>query len=186
MAKSIVAGSEPASSITLRRIDAAPVAVARRIVADITSSREFAEAFNSNDLRGWPIAVLPSQIKKALNCIGVVISSQVIVDKIPPGKLARKHPEVSLIQYRNLQTALDYGEILFEKANLPGRGNRPTLVVLHPDRDRWWRYAVKISPGRLFISTIFRCSHKSRERVLQRKGNIVIRGWGGKPRIGKQ
>ena len=183
MVKSIFTGSRSALQMAVKRIDAASDTAARRAVSDITSSREFADAFDSCDLRGWPIAVLPNQIIDGLNRIGVISSSKVVVDKIPPGKLARKHPEVSLAQYSNFQAALDCGEILFEPLGLPGRGNRPTLVVLYPDRNGWWRYAIKINPGRLFITTVFRCSNKSREKLLIKKGIIVIRKWNEDSRI---
>ena len=88
MVKSIFTGARSAAQMAVKRIDAASDTTARRAVSDITSSREFADTFDSCDLRGWPIAVLPNQIIDELNRIGVISYSKVIVDKIPLGKLS--------------------------------------------------------------------------------------------------
>ncbi len=150
--------------------------VARAAVREIVNSERFADTFRGSRLKGRPVGVLPVAISKAVKIAGVTTSAQVVFDYVRPGKF-RKHPEVSAEQYRHLQDALDYGEVLLEPPGRAKQGRRNTLLIHYRDRGDWWRYVVTIEKDKLPLLTVFRGSNIARQEVLKRMGLVVIKAW---------
>ena len=155
-------------------------AVAREAVRGILSSKLFARAFRRGDIRGWPVAVLPDDIRAALpeaysNASGLVVS------RVRQGKLARKHPEVGPAEIRAFQRALDRGEVLLDR---PTRRAHPSLVVHVPretgDEKTWWAWAAKLSEmrdGRAELVTVFPISDRGRRNKIESDQVSLLRAW---------
>ncbi len=130
------------------RLAEADPAIAQASIRETLSSELFRDAFGRGDTRGWPVGLIPGDIRDALpeayrDATGLVAS------RIPRGKLARKHPEVGPEEIRAFQDALDRGEILLE--TFPDK-RRTSLVVYAPrgagDEKTWWTWAVKLDETR--------------------------------------
>lgn len=105
-----------------------------------------------------------------------VRAGRVVFDGVHRRKLARRHPEVEIEQYRSLQAALDRGEVLLERP----RG-KPSLLAHAPsdDRGRWWRWVIKIDTkrGRLQLVTVLRIGQRQRANKRASEKVTAIRKW---------
>ncbi len=149
---------------------------ARTLIRETVNSEWFADTFLSGNLKGWPVGMLPVAIYEALKKAGVVTSAQIVIDNVQGGKF-RKHPEVSVEQYKYLQHALDHGEVLLERPGRVKQGPRNTLLIHYRDGDDWWRYVANIKKDKLYLLTVFRGSYIARQKVLKRTGLITIKPW---------
>ena len=172
------------------RMEAAPWAAARSTVARVTDDADFERAFVAGDVRAWPVAVMSDAILDALP--QELRGGRVVVDDVKKGKLAVKHPEVSVSEYRMLQNALDRGDVLLRRP--PTRRNRlPSLIVLVPVSDEraryclemhgkqvhWWFWAIKLNPNRAHpgLATVFATGHRVRQSLLEAEDVTVLRAW---------
>ena len=167
------AGPRFVNKIETDKLNRASPALARETIKDTVNSPGFEAAFQSGDVRDWPVAVLPADIAQALRNQGVEPPGQVVVDGIKPGKLRIKHPNVSMEQYQTLQRALDQGGVYLQA---PGKGGRkaPSLLADYQDgKGQWWFYAINLETMR--TRTIFDSSKQHRAKKL--KEVTVIREW---------
>ena len=173
-----VVGAE--SRILVKSANQAPPQVARDMVRETVMSDRFAEAFEGDALRDWPLAVVPETVLRSLSKGGVRTGAQVVTCQVKRGKLPRQHPEVGVEQMRLLQQTLDRGEVIREK---PGRAlqlKRNTLLVHYQDDDDiWWRYAINIRETGLALATVFHdTTGQARDAVFKEGRNIVmLRDW---------
>ena len=136
------------------------------------TSPEFAADWEDGNLRKSLVGIVPDDILEALPKRRRKPAAPVY-DAIGKGKLRRKHPEVGVEQYRDLQDALDYGEVLWDES--PNQS--PTLIVHVPrDADRWWRYAIRSlgTKGHRLLSVY---SIDERRRNAKKAKTVVIRSW---------
>lgn len=143
--------------------------VRRAVISD-----DFVSAWERGDVRKHPLAVLPDDLIEDLP--KDVRAGRVVFDGVRRRKLARRHPEVEIEQYRSLQAALDRGEVLLERP----RG-KPSLLVHAPSDDRggWWRWVIKIDTkrGRLQLVTVFRIGQRQRANKRASEKVTAIRKW---------
>lgn len=146
------------------KLNRASPARARETIKDKLNSPEFEAAFQSGDVRDWPVAVLPNDVAQALRNQGLEPPGQIVVDGIKPGKLRKKHPKVSAEQYQTLQRTLDQGGVYLQA---PGKGGRkaPSLLAdYQDDKGQWWLYAINLE--NLRTRTIFDFSEQHRAKKL--------------------
>ena len=133
-------------------------------------SPEFADGWENGDLRKSLVGIVPDGILEALPKRRKQPAAPVY-DAVGKGKLRRKHPEVGMEQYRDLQDALDHGEVLWDES--PNQS--PTLIVHAPrDAGRWWRYVIRSlgAKGHRLLSVY---SVDERRRNAKKAKTIVIR-----------
>lgn len=147
---------------------------ARESIKNIVNSPGFEAAFQSGDVRGWPVAVLPNDVAQALRKHGMKPPGQIVVDGIEPRKLHRKHKKVRVEQCQTLQRVLDLGGVYVE---VPGKGRKkPSLLAEYQDDNgQWWHYAINLK--NLRTKTIFDSSTKYRDQKFNQKEIMVIRKW---------
>lgn len=147
---------------------------ARESIKDIVNSPGFEAAFQSGDVRDWPVAVLPNDVAQALRNQGLEPPGQVVVDGIASFKLQRKHPKVSVEQYQTLQRALDLGGVYLQA---PGKSRKtPALLAEYQDdKGQWWFYAINLE--NLRTRTIFDTNAKYRDRRFKQEEIKIIRKW---------
>ena len=142
----------------------------------MTISDDFASAWERGDVRKRRLAILPDDLFEALP--EDVRAGRMVFDGVRRGKLASRHPEVGIEQYRSLPAALDHGEVLLER---PHGRKKPSLLVHAPSDDKggWWRWVIKINVkrGRLQLVTIFRAGQRTRENKRRSERVTVIREW---------
>ena len=165
------AGDPPIEADKLNR---ASPEQARESIKDIVNSPGFEAAFQSGDVRGWPVAVLPNDVAQALRKHGMKPPGQIVVDGIEPRKLHRKHKKVRVEQCQTLQRVLDLGGVYVE---VPGKGRKkPSLLAEYQDDNgQWWHYAINLK--NLRTKTIFDSSTKYRDQKFNQKEIMVIRKW---------
>ena len=141
----------------------------------MTISDDFVSAWERGDVRKHPLAVLPDDLFEDLP--KDVRAGRVVFDGVRRRKLARRHPEVEIEQYRSLQAALDRGEVLLERSCRKA----PSLLVHAPSgaEERWWRWAIRIDTrrGRLQLVTVFRIGQRQRANKRASEKVAVIRKW---------
>ena len=176
-----VVGAE--SRLLVKSANQAPPQVARDMVRETVTSDRFAEAFEGDALRGWPLAVVPDTVLRSLREGGVKTDAQVVTWQVERGKLPRQHPAVELDQVRLLQATLDRGEVIWERPRRhltgPGRprqGNRHSILAHYrDDGGTWWRYAITVRPGSLPMITVFDDpTGQGRDAVFNEGRNIVV------------
>lgn len=144
--------------------------VRRAVISD-----DFVSAWERGDVRKRPLAVLPDDLFEDLP--KDVRAGRVVFDGVRRRKLARRHPEVEIEQYRSLQAALDRGEVLLERSCRKA----PSLLVHAPSDDRggWWRWVIKIDTkrGRLQLVTVFRIGQRQRANKRASEKVTAIRKW---------
>ena len=136
------------------------------------TSPEFADGWENGDLRKSLVGIVPDGILEALPKRRKQPAAPVY-DAVGKGKLRRKHPEVGMEQYRDLQDALDHGEVLWDES--PNQS--PTLIVHAPrDANRWWRYVIRSlgAKGHRLLSVY---SVDERRRNAKKAKTTVIRSW---------
>lgn len=155
--------------------------VARDAVREMVMSDRFAEAFEADALRGWPLAVVPAPVLHPLIEGGVKTEAQVVTWQVQTGKLPRERPAAGIEQVRLLQQTLDRGEVIWEQ---PGRrkqwGRNSLLAHYWDDTGTWWRYAITIRPGNLSMITIFDDpTGDARDDVLTdpARNIVIVREW---------
>lgn len=163
------AGDPPIEADKLNR---ASPEQARESIKDIVNSPGFEAAFQSGDVRGWPVAVLPNDVAQALRNQGVKLPGQIVVDGIKPRKLAQKHKKVRVEQCQTLQRALDQGGVYLE-APVKWRKAPSLLAEYQDDKGQWWHYAINLKNLRTL--TIFDSSKQHRAKKLTEIK--VIREW---------
>ena len=134
------AGEPPIEADKLNR---ASPEQARKSIKDIVNSLGFEAAFQSGDVRGWPVAVLPNDVAQALRKQGLKPPGQIVVDGIEPRKLHKKHKKVGVEQCQTLQRALDQGGVYLE-APVKWRKAPSLLAEYQDDKGRWWFYAINL------------------------------------------
>ena len=156
------------------KLNRASSARAREAIKDTVNSPGFEAAFQSGDVRGWPVAVLPNDVAQALRKHGAEPPGQIVIDGIAPRKLQRKHPKVSVEQYQTLQRALDRGGVYLQA---PGKWRKgPSLLAEYQDdKGQWWFYAINLN--NLRTRTIFDTNAKYRFRKFNQKDIEIIRKW---------
>ena len=154
------------------KLNRASPAGAREAIKDTVNSPGFEAAFQSGDVRDWPVAILPDDVAQTLRKHGLEPPRQIITDGIASGKLARKHPKVSVEQYQTLQRALDRGGVYLQA---PGkRRKKPALLAEYQDdKGQWWFYAINLE--NLRTRTIFDSSKQHRAKKLTEV--TIIREW---------
>ena len=153
-------------------------AAVRTALRGVTHSAEFAVAFGRGDLRGWPVGMLPDLLSElpedVLDSLALrrripreMFAPRLVIDAVRPGKLRRKHPEVTLAQYQGLQRALDAGELVFESAS--GKRKMSHLIAHAPRGEGWWRYPLKIDTRRgvLRLASIYPIGGRHTATVLR-------------------
>ena len=168
------AGPRFLNKIEADKLNRASPARAREVIEDMVNSLGFEAAFQSGDVRDWPLAVLPDDVAQALRKHGVEPPSQIVIDGIEPRKLRRKHHKVSVEQYQALQQVLDRGGVYLEA---PGRGKKaPSLLAEYQDnKGQWWFYAINLKNLRTL--TIFDSGPEYRARKFNQENIWVIREW---------
>ena len=139
-------------------------------VRQTVTSPEFADGWENGDLRKSLVGIVPDGILEALPKRRKQPAAPVY-DAVGKGKLRRKHPEVGMEQYRDLQDALDHGEVLWDES--PNQS--PTLIVHAPrDAGRWWRYVIRSlgAKGHRLLSVY---SVDERRRNAKKAKTTVIR-----------
>ena len=154
------------------KFNRASPAGAREAIKDTVNSPGFEAAFQSGDVRRWPVAALPDDVAQALRKHGLEPPRQIITDGIASGKLARKHPNVSVEQYQTLQRALDQGGVYLQT---PGKWRKnPALLAEYQDgKGQWWLYAINLETMR--TKTIFETNAQYRARKFSQPDITVIR-----------
>lgn len=173
-----VVGAE--SRLLVKSANQAPPQVARDMVRETVTSDRFAEAFEGDALRGWPLAVVPDTVLRSLREGGLNTGAQVVTYQVDRGKLPRQHPAVGVEQVRLLQQTLDRGEVIWERPGRRKQGNRHSLLAHYQDEEgTWWRYAVTVRPGGLAMITVFDDpTGLARDAVFKEGRNItVLRDW---------
>ena len=149
--------------------------LSREKVRRAVMSDDFAVAWKDGDVRKRPLAILSDDLFEALP--KDVRAGHVVFDGVRRGKLARRHPEVEIEQYRSLQAALDRGEMLLERSCRKA----PSLLVHAPSdaEGKWWRWVIKIDTkrGRLQLVTVFRTGQRKRLNKLASRRVTAIRKW---------
>ncbi len=170
-------GTQPPAgdpSIEADKLNRSSPEQARVSIKDIVNSPGFEAAFQAGDVRGWPVAVLPNDVAQALRKQGVKLPGQIITDGIRPGKLAKRHPKVSVEQCQTLQRVLDQGGVYLEAP--VKRRNNPSLLAEYQDNNgQWWFYAINLNNMRTL--TIFDSSAKYRFGKLNQSSITVIKKW---------
>lgn len=138
-------------------------ALKRETIKHDLNSPKFQEAFEKGDVRGWDLGVLPDDVAQALRDRGVKFPGQVVTDGIRPGKLAKRHRQVSVKQYQDLQRALDQGRLYLQP---PGKWRKdPSLLADYQDANgQSWLYAINTRTMR--TRTIFDFSEQHRVKKL--------------------
>ncbi|MCY4210865.1 MAG: hypothetical protein OXE97_07475 [Gammaproteobacteria bacterium] len=152
----------------------APPAIARAQVGDLLRLPQFDAAVRARTVGDWPMAVISQQVENAIAGAGATTAAQIVTSKIKAGKFNR-HQELNAERLRNVQDALDYGEVLIEPPDSYDRqGNRYTLIAYYED-DGWWRHVIEIDQRQLLLKTVFRDDR--RDDVMKRKGLVTVRPW---------
>ena len=165
------AGDPP---IDADKLNQASPAQARKAIKDSVNSPGFEAAFQSGNVRDWPVAVLPDDVAQALRKQGLEPPGQIVIDGIKPGKLAQKHSMVSVEQYQALQRVLDQGGVYLE-APVKWRKAPSLLAEYQDDKGQWWFYAINMKDMRTL--TIFDSGPEYRGRKFKQKEITVIREW---------
>ena len=154
------------------KLNRASPAGAREAIKDTVNSPGFEAAFQSGDVRDWPVAILPDDVAQALRKHGLEPPRQIVADGIRPGKLAKRHPKVSVEQYQALQRALDQGGVYLQG---PGKWRKkPSLLASYQDGNgQWWLYAINLETMR--TKTIFDTNAKYRARKFNQPDITLIR-----------
>ena len=155
-------------------LNRASPARAREAIKDTVNSPGFEAAFQSGNVRDWPVAVLPNDVAQTLRKHGVELPGQIVIDGIASCKLQRKHPKVRVEQYQTLQRALDQGGVYLQA---PGKGRKdPSLLAEYQDANgQWWFYAINLE--NLRTRTIFDTNKKYRDRRFKQEDIKIIRKW---------
>ena len=156
------------------KLNRASPAQAREAIKDTVNSPGFEAAFRSGDVRRWPVAVLPDDVAQALRKHGVKPPGQIVADGIRPGKLAKKHPKVSVEQYQTLQRALDQGGVYLE-VPIKRRKNPSLLAEYQDGNGQWWFYAINLENMR--TNTIFDSGPQHRAIKFNQTNITVIKEW---------
>ena len=165
------AGDPP---IDADKLNQAPPAQARKAIKDSVNSPGFEAAFQSGNVRNWPVAVLPDDVVQALRKQGLEPPGQLVVDGIVPHKMHRKHPKVSVEQYQTLQRVLDQGGVYLQTPD-KWRKNPALLAEYQDNKGQWWFYAINLE--NLRTTTIFDTGEKYRDRKFNQENIWVIREW---------
>ena len=162
------------------RIEGGEPVAARRALDAVLRSPEFGAAFRTGDVRGWPVGIMPAldagAIDRVPRALRATLTPRAVLDDVAANKLARLHPEVSIEQYRSLQSALDRGELLVRARR--GRDRYPSLLAHTPRGDGgWWRYAIRIEHDRdrLTFATVFAQRDAVRDELLAADYATVLR-----------
>ena len=168
------AGPRFVNKIETDKLNRASPALARETIKDTVNSPIFEAAFQSGDVRGRPVAVLPADVAQALRNQGVEPPGQVVVDGIASFKLQKKHSKVSVKQYQTLQRALDQGGVYLQA---PGKRRKtPALLAEYQDdRGQWWFYAINLE--NLRTRTIFDSGPQHRAIKFNQEDIEIIREW---------
>lgn len=166
------AGQRFVNKIEADKLNRASPEQAREAIKDIVNSPGFEAAFQSGDVRGWPVAVLPNDVAQALRKHGVKPPGQIVFDGIEPRKLHRKHKKVRVEQCQTLQRALDQGGVYLE-APVKWRKAQSLLAEYQDDKGQWWFYAINLK--NLRTRTIFDSNKQHRAKKLTEIK--VIREW---------
>ena len=162
------------NKIEADKLNRASPDLARETIKDALNSPGFEAAFREDDVRDWPLAVLPDDVAQALRNRGLKLPGQIVVDGIKPGKLRKKHNEVRVEQYQTLQRALDQGGIYLE-APVKWKKAPSLLAEYQDDKGQWWFYAINLENMR--TRTIFDTGEKYRNKKFKQKEITVIRKW---------
>ena len=167
-------GKAQALSDLAGKLNRTSPARAREAIKDTVNSPGFEAAFQSGNVRDWPVAVLPNDVAQALRKHGVELPGQIVIDGIVSRKLQKKHPNVSVEQYQTLQRALDQGGVYLQA---PGKWRKaPSLLAEYQDeKGQWWFYAINLNNMR--IRTIFDSGKEYRGKKFNQKDIKVIRKW---------
>ena len=150
-------------------------ALKREAIKYDLNSADFKKKFREGDVRDWPVAVLPDDVTQALRNQGVEPPGQIVVDGIRPGKLRKKHSEVSVEQYQTLQQALDQGGVYIEAPGKRWRKAPSLLAEYQDDKGQWWFYAINLNNMRTL--TIFDSGPEYRAKKFNQKDTETIRKW---------
>ena len=168
------AGQRFVNKIEADKLNRASPEQARESIKDIVNSPGFEAAFQSGDVRGWPVAVLPNDVAQALRKQGLALPGQIVVDGIKPRKLAQKHKKVRVEQCQTLQRVLDQGGVYLE-APVKWRKAPSLLAEYQDDKGQWWFYAINMNSMRTL--TIFDSGPEYRGRKFNQENIRVIREW---------
>ena len=131
------------------------------------------------------MAVINTDIERALMSAGVTTDAQIIASKIKSRKF-RDHKDLDATRLRNVQDAYDYGEVLIDPPHSHGQqGDRYTLIAYYQDEPAdgadegvWWRHVTEAHPTALLLKTVFDdWDVRRRAEVYKRDGLIVVRKW---------
>ena len=171
--------SDAMAKFDIPKLETKPADIARAEIQSTLGSSHFEEAVAARKIIKWPMAIVSREIEDALDAAGAVTAAQVVTSKIKARKFT-DHDQLSAERLRNVQDALDYGEVLIEPPNLRDhQGNRHTLITYYEEDGTWWRHVVEVERRRLALITVFN-DHNSDVRtgeVLNRPGLKTVREW---------
>jgi len=170
--------SDELGKVTVPKLEVAPPAVARAQIQEVLQDARFDAAVRARDVRKWPMAVISPEIENAIAGAGATTAAQIVTSRVGPTKF-KDHPELTADRLRNVQDALDHGEVLIEPPGRDKQGDRHTLIAYYEEDGGWWRHVVHVRPTQLLLRTVFRDRDSTfrTEDVLRRPGLVTVRAW---------
>ena len=133
--------------VSIRELEATLKPIAAEKIRNLLSSGEFDDAVVTRRVNGWPMAVISAGLEDAIRAAGAVTTAQIVTSAVIAKKF-RKRPELDADHLRQVQDALDYGEVLVEapQGTHVTQGMGHTLIAYCEDSKTrsWWRHAIRI------------------------------------------